>query len=82
MKTIVIWDQCGEEPVQFFTLDGDYSHLYGVYINNSDEDEQLVAELTELVYGDNGYNFPLTKDIPLKLMQDSDNKIIVAGFLP
>ena len=33
MKTVFIFDSCGQSPVKFILADGDYSRFEGVYIN-------------------------------------------------
>jgi hypothetical protein len=82
MKTIIIWDQCGQSDLSFFVVDGDYSHLDGVYINGH-ADDSLVEELSSLVYDDNGKTLlKVYKKFPRKASMDAENKIIVAGFLP
>lgn len=51
-KTIFIWDEL-DQNIKFFVLDGDYTHLDGIYINNYC-DEVQTKELLALVYDENG----------------------------
>jgi len=87
MKTIVIWDTCCESNIQFFILDGDYSHLNGLYLNTSPDDKEMEAaldELNELVYGEPDGEYPIVQmliEFP-PMSADENYKVIVAGFLP
>jgi hypothetical protein len=82
VKTIIIWDQCGQDALTFFVVDGDLSHLNEVYINGN-EDEALVDELNNLVYDNKGQCvLKVYKRFPRKTSMNPANKIIVAGFLP
>lgn len=82
MKTIIIWDQCGQDALTFFVVDGDLSHLDKVYINDND-DEALVDELNNLVFDAEGQNkFKSYKKFPRKTSMNPATKIIVAGFAP
>lgn len=48
MNTIIIYDQCGEKPLQFYSVEGDYSKFNNIYINRAAEDEDLQPELDAL----------------------------------
>ena len=89
MKTIVIWDMCGQEPIKYFIADGDLSRLNGLYINTYTEKtpegrkkEKLLTELSKLTYDKEG-NFlqTLLSDFPVQAVKDGA-LVIVAGFLP
>jgi len=81
MKTIIIYDQCGEHAIQFFVVDGDYSHLNNVYINNT-EDQAKTDELSDLLYGEDGrIQLKAYKKFPIKAAKEGAN-VIVAGFAP
>lgn len=61
IKTVFIWDECGERPIRFFTLPGDYRRFMGVYLNSYEENEnkrahaeQMQSELELLVYNGDG----------------------------
>jgi len=79
VKTIVIYDQLMENPISFFILDGDYTHLDRVYIN-SDKKEKKQAELTAIIYDENGKEKVAFLDKFPRL--ENTYKVIVAGFLP
>ena len=90
MQTVLIYDQLDAE-LKFFVLDGDYSHLNGVYINQMVEGtkaKQKAAdakqdELTNLMYvketGELKHQFLTT--FPTAAVLDGAI-VIVAGFLP
>lgn len=92
MKTIVIWDTCGEEDIKFFVVDGDKSHLDRVYINASEPEgiekedwEDLQAEL-DIVQTLKNPRQMLT-DFPGDVLIEQIQKglgiaVIVAGFIP
>lgn len=84
MKTILIYDQCGEAPVRFAVLDGDYSRLNRIYVNNIRCDESLCDELSDLVHDKKGHEIlHFTETFPKEvLLAHPDTKVIVAGFLP
>ena len=49
MKTLVLYNDMWSNRPQFFLIDGDYSHLDGVYIN-SDSDKEKIKELTNILF--------------------------------
>ena len=49
MKTIFIYDQCCQEDIKFFILDGDYSHLDKIYINESSDTEEEEQKQLEIL---------------------------------
>jgi hypothetical protein len=80
VKTIVIWDEL-EANLEFFVVDGDVSHLDGVYINHAGAKPELIDELSDLVYDQEGN--PLVEFL-VEFPTDIKNnfKVITAGFLP
>lgn len=89
MKTVVIWDMCGEAPIKYFITDGDLSQLDGLYINTYTEKtpegrkkEKLLIELFKLTYDKKGNFLPALLDaFPVQAVKDGA-QVIVAGFLP
>jgi hypothetical protein len=82
IKTIVIWDQIGQDDIKFAILDGDYSELDGVYINNSLQEPDDVNRLSDLIYDDSGREIAAFVDkFPVELVKEGA-VVIVAGFLP
>jgi len=92
MKTIVIWDDC-EASLRFFVVEGDYSHLNGVYLNScaaKNLDDQLN---TLIAYDDCGQpqhkmldEFPLDECYSYNndkgpVITRPDIKVIVCGFI-
>ena len=51
MKTLFLYDRCGDDAPTFFVLEGDYQHLDGIY-GNSSEDQQKVKELSCILQQD------------------------------
>lgn len=78
MRTILIWDQCGTEPIKFAVLEGDYSHLNGVYVNSTQATDEECNALNEALGGDTP--IAMVDEFPLPLR--ADDKVIVAGYLP
>lgn len=82
MKTVLIFDQCGNEPIQFTVLDGDFKHLQGVYINDACNDEARQQELSDLLYNTQGeYRLHFEDTFPTDAVRNGA-EVIVAGFLP
>lgn len=89
MKTVVIWDTCGQGQIRFFVLDGDMSRLNTIYINTYTEktpagrkQQKLIDELNKLVYDDQGKDIvTFLDDFPVEEVK-AGAKVIVAGFLP
>jgi len=89
MKTIMIYDQLMEQPIKFLVLDGDYSRLNGIYINQWYDDEEketkeaLMDELSDLIYNrETGQeHIEFLDSFPVYAVE-SDTIVIVAGFLP
>ena len=91
-STIFIYDQCMEEPIQFFILDGNYSNMNRIYINAHYEDKSKVKlqdKLTTILYGKNGtlpLQVTLLSDFPVEYLSTegyAGNKvhIVTVGFL-
>jgi hypothetical protein len=88
MKTIIIFEQCGQEALCFFVLDGDYSRFDGLYINQVPENakEELdLFELNDLLYDDNTGFFKLNglNHFPIKVALKQPEellKVIIAGI--
>lgn len=82
MKTVLIYDQCGQEDVKFVVIDKDVSHLDGIYINNSENSMELVNELCDLLYANNGDKLvKFSEKFPTQDVIDGA-KVIVCGFFP
>jgi len=81
MKTVIIFDQCCQESLMFFVVEGDKRHLNGIYINGSD-DEEKVDELNLLFYGTDGVvKLPAQLEFPI-IEVVNGAKVIVCGFFP
>lgn len=82
MNTIFIYDQCGEGPIRFFVLDGDYSHLDGAYVNHFELAETVQEELCGILFNDEGEErHKMSDKFPLAAVQE-DTKVVIIGFLP
>jgi len=84
MKTIVIWNKSWY-GIQYFVLDGDYSHLNEVYIgsieNEAEQDELL--QLTDSIPSESFLNrFP--KEVFYSEYCETPDQVAVieAGFIP
>ena len=68
MKTLFLWCEPDGDIVDFYILDGDYSHLDGVIINScTDEDKQ--EELFSLFYDDEGLSLNRPKASRTEVIQ-------------
>jgi hypothetical protein len=89
MKTVVIWDRMGQEPIQYFVVSGDWSKFNNLYINTyTDKTPEgkrqacLLKDLTDLVYNESGTMLQtLLSDFPIEEVK-AGAKVIVCGFLP
>lgn len=94
MRTIIIFDTLGQDPITFFVVEGDYAHLDGVYINTTrlvDLDtgidkvhQERCDELCNLIYDENGRirnEIVQFKSFPVGAVDDT-TPVIVAGFYP
>lgn len=79
VKTIIIYDQIYDN-VQFIVVDGDKSHLDGVYINSEHE---LEDELYELLYVSEGTLKQVSLSaFPVDVVKNTPEvHVIIAGFL-
>ena len=77
MKTLFLFDQCGEEEPKFFELEGDFSHLNQVYVNSLDKQSEQ-EELTNILYTEAGH---IRQKLFLQPTRDWDFFVLV-GFLP
>ncbi len=81
MKTCIIFDEIPENTL-FYILDGDYSHLNGVFINLVSANKDHQDELCDLIYNEQGYYRQLSCD--LQQIRDAllnpENKLIMCGM--
>lgn len=84
MKTILIFDQCGDAPIQFAVLQGDYSRFSKVYIGTNSDDESEVAlqdELYDLMYDSKGkLKVDMYQTFPINSF-DLNTAVVVCGFV-
>lgn len=76
MKTIVIHDSCGERPLKFFIVDGDKTHLHGVYVNQAEVSEEAEQEVIDIIENNESFDSFPTESV------DSDTVVITVGFIP
>lgn len=82
MKTVLIYDRCGQDNVKFVVIDKDVSHLDGIYINNSENSMELENELSDLLYANNEDELvKFSEKFPTQDVIDGA-KVIVCGFFP
>lgn len=83
MRTVIIWDECGTMPLCWVIVNGDYSHLSGYYINDSNCPDEIAQEISDLMYDSVTGEFRHERNSHFKQMpRDSDVVFIHAGFLP
>lgn len=91
MKTVMIYDQLDAE-LKFFVLEGDLTHLDGVYINQWIESDSkaerkkrdaLQNELNTVIYDETNGTFlhPVESKFPIQAVVEGA-VVVVAGFLP
>lgn len=81
-KTVLIYDQCGQAAIEFYVVDGDLTHLEGVFINSSEGKRKLQNELSNLMYDKKGQpKLKPCKRFPYKTVK-AGAPVIVCGFLP
>lgn len=83
MKTIFIYNQGIEVPLQFFVKEGDYRELHGTFINISDDER--IDELNKILdYDDNGKPAVEMLDVfPIEQITDKETIFVIeVGFLP
>jgi hypothetical protein len=83
MKTIIIYETF-TDPIKFYVIDGDYSHLNGVY-SNGDAEETAQDELNNLVFNEDWTYKPAYNDFPQHVFEEHNAcavSVIVCGFLP
>jgi hypothetical protein len=82
MKTVIIYDQCGQEDISFAVVDRDVTHLAGIYVNNCNQDAALCDELCDMFYDDQGRCIiPLSSEFPVDAVK-AGAPVITCGFLP
>lgn len=96
MRTIVIWDECGEAPLSFFVVEEDWTRFNNIYGNcaymtpdgrkKDKRRNELGDELSRLVYGNDGVFCPTKlESFPVDALLSASEgvtSVIVAGFLP
>lgn len=82
MKTIVIFDQCGQEPLSFFISQKNLTSLDNVYINASNTSKKKEEKALALIYNKDGKLKPkMLESFPVDKV-DADTKVITIGFIP
>lgn len=84
MKTVVIYDQCGQEDLKFFIAEGDFSELNNKYINCTDTSDEDADKINNLLgYKDDGSGelIDLLSEFPVQAVIDGA-KVITVGFFP
>jgi hypothetical protein len=89
MKTVVIWDMVGEEPIKYFIVSNDWSRFNQLYINTytdkTTEGKQLASllkDLQSLMYDESGNMLhTLLSDFPVEEVK-AGAQVIVCGFRP
>jgi hypothetical protein len=79
-KTVVIWDQCGENPLEFYVCAGNLAHLNNTYVNGGDSTEENQDLIQQAI--DEGERH---EEFPLELIQDPEAEIVAvicAGVIP
>lgn len=87
MKTVMIWDECGQEPIRYVVLEGDFRKFDRVYVNTYTKDkkeQELQRELCALVYDEHTGEklHEMTEEFPVNAVSRDYAFVIVAGFLP
>lgn len=80
MKTVFIYELIPEE-LKFFVVDGNYSELNNVYINEVRQDEVKTQILHDLIYDDEGNVLvEYSNDFPIDIVKNEDCIVIRCGF--
>lgn len=79
-KTVIIFDQCGELPIQFFVVEGDFRVVDRIYLNTDNDAPEAEATLNELMEKE------LTRDKALDEFPTTavleGAFVVVCGFVP
>lgn len=80
MKTVLIYDQMGEQEIQFAIVDGDWTRFNNTYVNTMTD---LATELCSLLYPnpEGDISIDLVEDFPIDAIL-SGAKVATIGFLP
>jgi hypothetical protein len=88
MKVLLVWDQCGVEPIQLYELTGELAelavHAHDQYVN-SDCDTEAVDELCRrMFYADDGTPVELPKEAILVTRGPVGpyDDVVLSGFIP
>jgi len=82
MKTVIIYDQCGQEDIKFFILEGDYRKFHNKYINSVDNPPKLDEELYTILYTSDGVlKQSYVKEFPVEAVRDGA-EVVIIGFFP
>ena len=73
MKTVIIFDSCGEVDLKFYIVDGDWSILDKFYVNMTEptEEQQKLMDLLE--------KESYVKEFPVEAVKEGA-KVIVHGY--
>lgn len=80
MKTVIIYNSV-VDPIRFYVVEGDFSHLNNVFVNDSEGDETLEDALNSLVFDADWNYLPSMESFPVDAVKEGAI-VIVAGFLP
>lgn len=79
VQTVLIYDQCGEQPISFIVVEGDQRKFSGCYINT---DHPNAASLSDFLYSKDGeFKHKKSRKFPRKAVKRGAY-VIVCGFIP
>lgn len=89
---LLVWDQCGVEPIEFYEVDGDKIEAliikcHGQYVNNSDlPDNAAVNKLSGMMWDEDGERVKIQGMRKINIENGKERgpytRIVQAGFLP
>jgi len=82
MKTVFIYDQVLEAPIQFLVVEGDYSHLNNCYINSMDCTDEQADEINKLIFKPDWTYVDGFVDVFPSEEVFNGAKVAIIGFLP
>lgn len=81
-KTVLIYDQLGQDELKFLVVEGDYRHLHGVYSNSTKTTKEQEDQINTLVFNEEWYlKDGFVTEFPTQAVIDGAY-VVTIGFLP
>lgn len=81
MKTVIIYDTCGEDSIKFFIVDGSFKNLNNKYIGLEGTSKKEEDQINSLIWNSTFDKMLYLKEFPVEAVKEGA-EVIVLGCIP